>query len=148
MVFFGISSDALKRVDAAEADVKLMVAELLNRLREPIGELPRSIEGETASRIDRTDHGDRARQQRQRRAPDVLPRVGAPLRVQALGAGEPVRRQLQHEVRDRQKAQQSGDAGNQPAPIPLLRRKQAFDPPHREVRLRGRGEGCMPDPES
>jgi hypothetical protein len=46
LVRLGVAGDALQRVDAAEADVELVRAELVDRAGEPLGDLalPRNLE--------------------------------------------------------------------------------------------------------
>src|SRR5687767_10226046 len=78
VVVLGVSRDALKGIDATEADIEFVVAQLLDRLGEAIRELPSPIQAERSSGVDGTDDRDCPRQQRQSRCTHALSCVGPP----------------------------------------------------------------------
>ena len=87
----GVPGDALEGVDTAEADIDRAVAELLDRLREAVGQLAGAVQRERAGRIDRADHRYAACEQRQRRGAHALLRGQAIPRGETIGFGEPLR---------------------------------------------------------
>jgi hypothetical protein len=64
VIVLRVFGDALQRVDAAQAHVDCQVPQLLDRLREPVGDLPCAIERERPRRVERADHGKTAGKQR------------------------------------------------------------------------------------
>jgi hypothetical protein len=83
-------SDALERKDAAEADVDLVMPELLDCSREALGDLTLAVERIRPRRVHRADCGKDASEHGQQcgsHAPDLLCAV---LAAQSVGRGQPL----------------------------------------------------------
>src|SRR4051794_15321023 len=142
MVIGGVSGDALQGVDAAEADVELVLAELVDRSGEALGDLAGPIElvalarlgpvcregpsGEVGTKS--TEDAGEERQRGRGHAPSIvcssLRRIQAVLVVfrsentAPIGKsvrGEPIRRQLKGYIAGRQKKGQSRRSTDSPS---------------------------------
>jgi hypothetical protein len=108
VLFWRFVGDALQRVDAAEADLDLVVTELLDGAREAFGDLAAAVERERTGGIDRADDGDRAGQQRKDGSP-CAPVSFVPLHgVQPLRVGEPLRCEPDEHSRQQRKGDKQG----------------------------------------
>jgi hypothetical protein len=104
-----VACDALERVDAAELDARILVAELVDGSAEAFGDLPLAIQSKRAGRVDSADAENDAREKLHPGCPDRILEAFALPRVRDLISGHDPSRDRHEEEKER--GGENGDSG-------------------------------------